>query len=202
MAITIWVTFALAVVIWYIVGQILQYRKYEGKMLVTCPETGKPAAVKVNFWRAVRAALIGRRDIELSACSRWPERADCGQECLCEIEDNPQAHQAWTIAAKWFEGKKCVYCGHAIEPMKHLDRTPALVNPEKKTYQWDQLPVEELPDAFSSCKPVCWSCHIAETFVREHPDLVTYRPWKRGGPIGEYVPEKHKDGDEATRRAA
>ncbi len=198
----IWVSFALAVVIWYVVGQILQFRKYEGKMLVTCPETGKPAAVKVNFGRAVWASLRGRRRIELATCSRWPERADCDQECVCEIEANPEAHQAWSIAAKWFEGKNCAYCGKPVGPVKHLDRMPALVNLENKTYEWVQLPVEELPDAFSACKPVCWNCHIAETFVRQHPELVTYRPWERGGPIGEYAPEHHKDGDEARRRAA
>jgi hypothetical protein len=202
MATLIWILFALAVVVSYIVGQALQFRKYEGKMLVTCPETGKPAAVKVNFWRAVLAALFGRRHIELSTCSRWPERRDCGQDCLCEIEDNPQAHQAWTIAAKWFEGKNCAYCGKPIEPVKHLDRMPALVNLEHKTYTWDQLPTEELPEAFSACKPVCWNCHIAQTFVREHPDLVTYRPWKRGGPIGEYVPEHDEKHDAAPPRAA
>src|SRR5208282_315956 len=121
----------------YVAWQVFQFRKYEGKMLVTCPETGKPAAVKVNFWRAVIASLRGRRTIELSACSRWPERRDCDQACLCEIEANPEAHQAWTVAAKWFAGKNCAYCGNAIEPVKHLDRMPALVNLEKKTFEWD-----------------------------------------------------------------
>ncbi|HVN07466.1 MAG TPA: hypothetical protein VMV61_00720 [Patescibacteria group bacterium] len=198
----IWILIAAAIVASYLAGQILRFRKYEGKMLVTCPETGKPAAVKVNFWRAVWASLRGRRRIELASCSRWPERADCDQDCVCEIESNPEAHQAWTIAAKWFEGKRCTYCGVAIPGVKHLDRMPALLNLEKKTFEWNQLPVEDLPDALEVCKPVCWNCHIAETFVREHPELVTPRPWKKSGPMGEYTPEEHRNGDAPRRHAA
>jgi len=202
MANLIWVLFVVAVAAWYVAGQYVEFRKYKGKMLVTCPETGKPAAVKVNFGRAVWASLRGRRRIELASCSRWPERAGCDQECVCEIEANPEAHQAWTIAAKWFEGKKCAYCGIPIPAVRHVDHMPALVNLENKTYEWDQLPTEELPAAFEACKPVCWNCHIAETFVREHPELVTYRPWKKSGPLGEYVAEKHENGNGASRRAA
>jgi len=198
----IWFSFAAAVVFGYIVWQVFQFRKYEGKMLVTCPETGKPAAVKVDTWRAVLAALAGRHRVNLCACSRWPERQDCAQDCLCEIEANPEAHKAWTLAAKWFAGKNCAYCGTAIPPVKHLDRAPALVNLEKNTYQWNEIPAEELPDAFEACKPVCWNCHIAETFVRQHPEMVTYRPWKRSGPLGEYVPEHHEQHGTAPPRAA
>jgi len=202
MTMLMWVLFAAAIAASYVVGQILQFRKYEGKMLVTCPETGKPAAVKVNFWRGVWTSLRGRRRIELAQCSRWPERAGCDQDCVCEIEANPVAHQAWTIAAKWFEGKHCAYCGQEIAPMKHLDRMPALVNLEQKTYEWDQVPTEKLPSAFEVCKPVCWNCHIAETFVRQHPELVTYRPWERSGPLGEYTPEARGNGNAPTRHAA
>jgi len=202
----IWVSFVIALVAGYVIWEVVRFRKYGGMMLVTCPETGKPAAVKISVAGAVWAALRGRRQVELAACSRWPERADCEQDCLCEIEANPEEHKAWTIAAKWFAGKNCAFCGKTIVPVKHMDRMPALVNLDKKTFEWNEIPTEELPAAFDACRPVCWNCHIAETFVREHPELVTFRPWKKSGPIGEYVPSN--DGDEsagmteAKRRAA
>lgn len=198
----IWFSFAGVLVLAYLVWQVMQFRKYGGKMLVTCPETGRPAAVKVDRGMAILAALLGKHRVKLCACSRWPERQRCAQDCLCEIESNPEAHKAWTVAAKWFAGKICYYCGKAIEPVTHMDRMPALLNLEKKTYEWDEIPTEELPEAFELCKPVCWSCHIAETFVREHPDLVTVRPWKKGGPVGEYVPEHHDKPAAAPPRAA
>lgn len=178
----------LGVMIW----QVVEFRRYQGKMLVTCPGTGKPAAVKVDTWRGILAALVGFRRVQLCACSGWPEREDCDQDCLCEIEANPEEHKVWTIASKWFEGKKCAVCGEAISPVQHLDRTPALANFKHETQQWDQIPTEKLPEALWASQPVCWNCHIAETFKRQFPDRVTYRPWERGGPLGEYIPQKQE----------
>jgi hypothetical protein len=39
-----------------------------------------------------------------------------------------------------------------------------------------------------SSAPVCWSCHIAESFRRTHPELIVDRPWERGA-MGEYIGE-------------
>jgi hypothetical protein len=39
--------------------------------------------------------------------------------------------------------------------------------------------------------PVCWDCYIAQSFVREHPDQVVYRPWRNdftGGADGSSAP--------------
>jgi hypothetical protein len=173
----------------YFVYRFNQVVRFRGKMLVTCPETGKPAAVKIATWRATVASVVGRRNLELSNCSRWPERGDCGQECLCQVIADPENHRVWAIAAKWFEGKKCAYCRKPIEKVSHLDRRPALLDAEKKTVEWDHIPAEKLPEAMWGCLPVCWSCHMTETFLREHGDRVVWRPWKRSGPLGEYVPE-------------
>jgi hypothetical protein len=182
-----------AAAIAYVSYRVGQFMKYGGKMLVTCPETGKPAAVKVSLWRAIVAAVVGQRHIELSDCSRWPEREGCPQDCLCQIEADPEGHRVWQIASKWYEGKTCVYCKKPIEKFDHLDRKPALLSPEGKTFEWNTIPAEKLPEAMWGCLPVCWNCHIAETFLREHPDRVTMRPWERGGPVGEYVPKKHEE---------
>lgn len=186
----------------YAIVQAVKFQGYQGKMVVTCPETHRPAAVKVATWRAFLAGLVGQRRVRLCACSRWPEREGCAQDCLCQIESNPEAHKAWSIAANWFEGKQCIYCGTAIGPVNHLDRTPALLNAERKTRQWDQIPTEQLPEALWASQPVCWNCHIAETFKREFPDRVTCRPWQRGGPIGEYTTQKPTQQPSAPQDAA
>jgi hypothetical protein len=197
MAGEVYLLLALVIVaIAYSISPVRKVLRFRGKMLVTCPETKKPAAVKVATWRATLAALVGRRDIELSNCSRWPEREDCEQDCLCQLEADPESHRVWSIASRWYEGKKCVYCQKPIEKFSHLDRRPALLNAERKTIEWHLIPAEELPEALWGCQPVCWSCHMTETFLREHPDLVTFRPWKRSGPLGEYVPE---NGDKQSK---
>jgi hypothetical protein len=152
--------------------------KYRGKMLVTCPETNCSAAVKFAAGRAALAALVGRKHIELSACSRWPEREDCGQDCMSQLAADPEGHRVWTIVSRWFAGRKCAYCRKPIEKLSHLDRRPALLGPDGKTIEWDKIPAEKITEILSTSVAACWSCHITETFRREHPDLVVDRPWK------------------------
>jgi len=41
------------------------------------------------------------------------------------------------------------------------------------------LPPERLRATISNHPPVCWDCHIAETFRRTYPELVTDRPWRQ-----------------------
>jgi hypothetical protein len=162
-----------------IVGVVHSWRSYfklRGKRLVVCPETQKHAAVDLDAGGAARKAFFGAPYFRLSDCSRWPERAGCGQECLKQIELAPEECLVKNFAARWYLGKKCAYCGKVIHEVDWLGHKPALMNPEKKTIYWDQVPPEKLPDIFSLYAPVCWDCHVTETFRREHPDLVTDRP--------------------------
>src|SRR5690349_19771488 len=62
---------------------VRQFLRFGGKMLVTCPETQHPAAVNIDNWRAVLTRAAAPHHLQLSACSRLPERRECGQECLC-----------------------------------------------------------------------------------------------------------------------
>jgi hypothetical protein len=181
-------TALLAIAVVYVARRAWESFRYRGKMLVTCPETHEPAAVKVNIGRAMAKALTGRHELKLCDCSRWPERAACDQACLPQIEADPENHRVRTIAAHWYAGKHCVYCGKSVDKVSPFDHTPALLDHTWKTAEWDHLPAERLPEEFSRDLPVCWSCHMTETFVREHPDLVVHRPWKKSGPLGEYVP--------------
>jgi hypothetical protein len=153
------------------------YFKLRGKRLVTCPETKQPAAVDVDAAHAAREAIFGSPHLRLSECSRWPERRGCGQECLRQIESAPQDCLVRKIVREWYTGKTCAYCGKPItEVHEWANHHPALMTPGRATIGWDDVPPENLPALFASHLPVCWSCHIAETFRRQHPDLVTDRP--------------------------
>jgi hypothetical protein len=66
------------------------WRGYRGKRIVTCPDTREPAAVEVDATRVAASAWGGPPDVRLKDCSRWPEKADCGQECLAEVALNPE----------------------------------------------------------------------------------------------------------------
>jgi len=174
----------------YVIVRAVQVMRFQGRMLVCCPETRRPAAVKVNFVRALMYALIGRQHLELCECSRWPERRNCDQDCVPQVHYDPEYHRVWNIVSHWYEHEKCYFCNKPIELMSHVEHHPALLTPDKKTAEWDTLPAEMLPDLLRVSSPVCWSCHMIETLIREHPDRVVFRPWEKSGPIGEYVPKR------------
>jgi hypothetical protein len=175
----------LVVVALYVVYRLMlagrEFLRFGGKMLVTCPETKRPAAVKVDNWHAAVARAASLQHVQLSACSRWPERQGCAQDCLCQLEDDPEEHKVWNIAAKWYAGRDCAYCGRELE-VTHLDHPPALMDADKKMKQWTGLPAEHLQEAFATSVPVCWNCYITESFVQDHPGSTVIRPWKHSPP--------------------
>jgi hypothetical protein len=175
------VAFVAAWCIWRLAVAVNFFLKYSGQRVVTCPETRRPAAVRVGVGRAALKILAGPQRLRLSECSRWPERAGCGQECLSQIEAAPEGCLVRNIVARWYAGKECVYCHKPFGEINWLDHKPALMDPELKTVQWDQVPAEHLPDVLATHLPVCWNCHVVESFRREHSDLIVERPWRRAG---------------------
>jgi len=169
---------AIALFVFRAVPGVRAYFKFRGKRLVTCPETHKSEAVDVAVGEAALGAFFNEPTLRLNQCSRWPEREDCGQDCLQEVEVNPENCLVWNIVSKWYEGKSCVFCNKPIGPLHHLDHAPALLGPDFKTAEWKGISPEQLPEIFSTHQPVCWNCHIAESFRRLHPELVTDRAYE------------------------
>jgi hypothetical protein len=85
------------------------YRRYRGKWVVTCPETRDSAGVEVDAAHVAATAWGGEPRLRLKGCSRWPEKADCGRECLAEIERDAEA-----AASRWFQVQSCISCGTPI----------------------------------------------------------------------------------------
>src|SRR5690242_20605091 len=152
------------------------YLRVRGKRLVSCPETHKPAAVRAAAGKVALEATVGNQQLRLSECSSWPEREACGQECLAQIQEAPKACLVWTIINRWYQGQKCVYCHKPFEEIHWHDHPPALLDSECRTVEWNKIPAEKLQEMLVTHWPVCWSCHMTETFRREHPELVVDRP--------------------------
>src|SRR5215470_11462087 len=106
------------------------YGRFRGKRLVTCPETHHPAAVDLDLKRVALTVATGKGPLRLRQCSRWPERHDCGQECLRQIEADPENCLLWNIVSHWYEGKTCVYCHQRFGQLHRLDHAPALLGPD------------------------------------------------------------------------
>jgi hypothetical protein len=153
------------------------YWRYRGKRVITCPETNRSAAVEVNAGRAMRTAAIGRLELRLSECSHWPEKENCGQECVRQIEASPEDCLVRNIFQKWYLDKACAICRKKLDQADWMEHQPTARNSENITFELRDFAPEKLPEVLATHQPVCWNCHIAETFRREHPDLVVERTW-------------------------
>jgi hypothetical protein len=154
------------------------YRGFRGRRFVLCPETRLPAEVKVNAALAVLSTAVagGRPCLRLSECSRWPERRNCGQECLAQVEASPDGCLVRSIVQDLYAGTSCALCGRRLGEFRWYEHYPAALSPEGVTVEWNTIPLEKLPEVLATYSPICWNCHIAETFRRGHGDLVTHRP--------------------------
>jgi len=45
-----------------------------------------------------------------------------------------------------------------------------------RTFEWHEVRPEKVPESLATHQPVCWNCHIAETFRRQFPQLIVERP--------------------------
>lgn len=88
-----------------------------------------------------------------------------------------QAHgsgrSAEEMVTAWADGRVCISCGGELleSRLHHI----ALLDPNGMTREWVGIAADRLPLALATCLPMCWNCHVAATFRRLHPELVTDR---------------------------
>jgi hypothetical protein len=144
-------------VLFRIIPAVQTYFTYRGKRLITCPETLTEEAVDVAAGKAAAEVFVGGSRLRLEECSRWPERRDCGQECLQQIVADPDNCLIWNIVSNWYEGQRCVYCHKRFGPLHHLDHVPALLGPDRK-----RNGTNFSPSSFPSCfRPIGRSAGVA-----------------------------------------
>ena len=105
-----------------LIGTWLRYRETR---VVVCPDNRKVVAVQVDAAHAALSAPQGRPELRLEECTRWPEKAGCGQECLSQIESSPDGCRVRTILADWYRDRECALC------RPHVRRDP-LARPQAR----------------------------------------------------------------------
>jgi hypothetical protein len=169
-----------SIVVWagmYAVRAFRVWRDYRGHRLVTCPETGRPAAVQIDLGHAIASLTLDGGEVRLESCSRWAARGPCDQPCLPEAMHYESA--AARIVYAWAQHKTCTSCGSPLEESEVLGHHVALRGADGVTREWVDIATERLRDALHFELPVCWNCHVAEQFRRTHPELVTDREPRR-----------------------
>jgi hypothetical protein len=150
-------------------------QRFGGERVIICPETGRQAMVELDAGHAALTNLIGQTDLRLEHCTRWPIKEECGQDCLLQFDVAPDECLVRSVLEKWYRAKICAFCKRPFELIQLIDHKPALLNPEGVTVEWSRIPLAGVNEAMATCLPVCWNCHIAQTFRREHADLVVER---------------------------
>jgi hypothetical protein len=158
-------------------GALDAWRETRGKRVIVCPETGTCEAVAIDRRTAVTTSLAGSERLKLSACTRWPERAGCGEECLAQIEAAPDGCMVRQRLGTWYAGKSCALCGQAFGEIHWADHKPGLLAPDGQPVGWHDLPAEKVPATLETHRPLCWNCYVAEDFRAMHRDLVLEDPW-------------------------
>jgi hypothetical protein len=173
-----------AVSLFLVVRFFVRAYRYRDSRLITCPGTGERAMVEVDAVHAALTSAFGAPDIRVRDCWRWPINENCGQECLTEFDVAPPECLVSGVLRRWYDDKQCVYCAREFQQIPLMDHKPALRNPTGELVQWRDVPIEDIQMVMDTYSPVCWDCYVAQSFRREHPDLVVYRPWLAGVPQG------------------
>jgi len=158
---------------------VSEYYRMLGTRVIACPENEQPAAVTVDARRAALTAAAGHERLRLDSCSRWPEKAGCGQECLKQIEAQPTDCLVRTQVDRWYADKSCAICGKALGQVEWAAHAPALRAPDGRTLEWRDVKPETMFEVMGSHAAICWDCHVAETFRRQRPDLVLDNPFAK-----------------------
>lgn len=58
------------------------FRRFRSSRILRCPESGGKAEIGMDASRAAFTSAFGRPLLRVKACSLWPERQQCKQDCL------------------------------------------------------------------------------------------------------------------------
>jgi hypothetical protein len=150
------------------IGFSLQsYFRNRGRRTVICPETHEPVTVELDTEYAFKTALDGQEHERLKSCSRWPDKEDCGQECLAQVDPTPENLER--LLTKWYEGKSCVICERRLSQADWQRGRLALLNEKQKLFELRHMHLEDMPSLLDRMAPLCWNCHQEERARQAEP---------------------------------
>src|SRR5712691_9985141 len=150
-----------ALAAWQLTRLVRVWVQMSGDRLVTCTATGYPAVVRTSGLRGSVTSFIFRNPkTRITECSLWAAGGPCDQGCVTEAFAPESTVQS--IAGRWYENKKCVYCAKPIT-LRSFGHRAARLGPQGTTREWSDVPADHLLESLRTASPVCWNCHVAET---------------------------------------
>lgn len=110
-------------VLWYYMAKW----EYREPFSVICPENMKQVEVRVDGDMAARTRFAGREDLQVTACSRWPEKSECNQACTPQVPFLGDSR------------RKVKYAAFALPPRFLRINNPARMTPDLYAKLTEQL---------------------------------------------------------------
>jgi hypothetical protein len=151
----------------HLVHPISGWRRRGGRLRVS--QDQGPSALS-----AIDLALTSSAD-QRASLSSAPADAGRGTQTSRMRFARAPAASASVLVTRWAKGRMCVWCGGALTESRFMGHHIALLEPGGMTREWVDVATDRLPLALATSLPLCWNCHVAATFRRVHPELVTDR---------------------------
>ncbi len=81
--IPVWFVLALLIPLTWSVSKV--YSRSRGRRVVICPDNHRAANIELDARHAVAMHVLGNPGVKIQDCSRWPNRQNCGRECLTQV---------------------------------------------------------------------------------------------------------------------
>ena len=174
-------TFALFPIALFFLGAVLvtglpvalslqSYFQNRGRQSAICPENGEPVDIEVDRKYAFWTALRGQEHSRLQSCTRWPEKGDCGQECLAQVDPAPENVERLMLA-----GTRARCAPSAPARLRRPIGGAAVWHgstSNSKLVELRQVNLRQLQSALEEMRPLCWTCHQEERVRQAVPPRV------------------------------
>jgi hypothetical protein len=168
--------FAVGVIVAMLAIQVVRtWWKYRGDRMITCPGNLRAAGISVDARRAATHPFARKPELRISSCSRWPQQGKCGQECLKQVAESPSDCLVRHILIQWYAGKSCASCRRPFGEIPLVGVKPAVLCADKKSVEWTEIPADRLTETLAAGAPICFGCHMANSLIRNRPQLVVDR---------------------------
>jgi hypothetical protein len=135
------------------------YRESRGPRVVVCPETMTPEGVGVDPLHAAWSTVVGEKDLRIASCTRWPERQECGQTCLAQIESQPDGCLLFERLTAWYENARCGICERPTAEVSRPEHVPGLLGLDGTVREWREIALEDFPEVLGTHRALCGDCY-------------------------------------------
>jgi hypothetical protein len=158
--------------VWYAGRAFRRWRRFGHERPVMTLETRQPATTHIDVALTI-ASETGLAPASRQSCSSSAEDA-AGDQPYLEPAHLPEG-SASVVVKEWARGRTCAMCRGPVTESWFAGHHIALLEPTGMTREWVDVGADRLALALATSLPLCWNCHVAATFRRMHPELVTDR---------------------------